>query len=221
MSDIPTYTLAIETATQKGSISLLKGREEIGSWVGGNYQTLSSNLLPQISRILSENNVTLSDIDLIAVSAGPGSFTGIRVGMSAAKALSTALKRRAIAVPLTEALALGAGPSIDNLITLIPSGRTEVYWQEFSRASEIVPVSPIASVKVEDPPIPRGKDFTLIGTSDMKPEYVASIEARAGKQMITATDGLAKYIGMAAIGKYVKKDSGGSLVPVYIKEFHA
>src|ERR1700755_306539 len=98
----PMYTLAIESATNKGSVSLLRGEEEIDSWVGDDRETLSSALLPQISRLLSENNMSVSDLQLIAACSGPGSFTGVRVGLSLAQGFQSALGIRSLGIPLTE-----------------------------------------------------------------------------------------------------------------------
>jgi tRNA threonylcarbamoyl adenosine modification protein YeaZ len=222
MPNIPKYTLAIETATQKGSLSLLKGREEIGSWVGENYKTLSASLLPNIARLLSEKDLTTADLELIAVSAGPGSFTGVRVGLSTAKALRTALGTPAIAVPLTEALALSAGITAGNVIAIIPSGRTEAYWQEFSVDSvAVLPVTRVTSVKVADPHPREGEDATYIATSDVKTEDIAAIKRNAGKNVQIAVDELARYIGEVAIGRFMSATAGTEdrLEPMYVKEF--
>jgi tRNA threonylcarbamoyladenosine biosynthesis protein TsaB len=225
MPDLPKYTLAIETATQKGSLSLFKGEDEIGSWTGDDRRALSSALIPMISKLLSENDLTPGDLELVAVSAGPGSFTGIRVGMSAAKALQTALGIPAIAVTLPEALALSARAVSGNVVAIISSGRTEVYWQEFvvKAGGAMVAVIPVASVKVDAPPQIFKNDTVIIRTSDVKPEYVEAIEGRTGKRIVQAGDDLAKYIGIAAIAKHMIEgpDTVHSLVPAYVKEFHA
>lgn len=225
MADLPKYTLAIETATQKGSLSLFKGEEAIGSWTGDDRQALSSALIPRISKLLSENDLTPSELELVAVSAGPGSFTGIRVGMSAAKALQMALGIPAIAVTLPEALALSAGAASGNIIAIISSGRTEVYWQEFMIGTGGAPaaISPVASVKVEAPPQIFKNDTVIIRTSDVKPEYVEAVQRRTGKRIVQAEDDLAKHIGKAAIARRMIEgpDTARSLVPVYVKEFHA
>src|SRR6201990_560258 len=126
----PMYTLAIESATNKGSVSLLRGEEEIGSWVGDDRETLSSALLPQISRLLTENDLTANDLQLIAACSGPGSFTGVRVGLAAAKGFQSALGIPALGIPLTETLALSSGQK--EAVVTIPAGREEVYLQTFS-----------------------------------------------------------------------------------------
>lgn len=228
MPNIPKYTLAIETATLKGSLSLLKGRDEMGFWIGDNFQMLSASLLPQISALLSENNLTIRDIELIAVSAGPGSFTGIRIGLSTAKALQTSLGIPAVAVPLPETLALSAGSSTQNVTVIIPAGREGVYWQEF-RKNEAgnAAVSAVSAVTVkqadEIPEAPDTAGTFFIATSDLKAEYITLIESRAGSKVHIAGNGLARYAGEAAINRYAL--NGGRrddpLSPVYVKEFRS
>ncbi len=241
MPNFPKYTLAIETATQKGSLSLLKGKEEIGFWIGDSYQTLSASLLPQISALLSAHELSTKELELIAVSAGPGSFTGARVGLSIAKALKTALKVPAIAVSLPEALALSAGITEGNVVAVIPAGRTEAYWQEFSiKSGSLVPVSNILNIKVETPPQLIGDSVVLVTTSDLKPADKEIIEGRVGiggnqgsikralkiEGVAIAGDGLARYIGEAAISRYALESAGaatafGPLQAIYIKELRS
>ncbi|HEV7645499.1 MAG TPA: tRNA (adenosine(37)-N6)-threonylcarbamoyltransferase complex dimerization subunit type 1 TsaB [Pyrinomonadaceae bacterium] len=224
MPNFPKYTLSIETATQKGSISLLKGKEEIGFWIGDSYQTLSASLLPQISSLLSAHDLTTKDLELIAVSAGPGSFTGARVGLSIAKALKTALNVPAIAVSLPEALALSAGLTEGNIVAIIPAGRTEAYWQEFSvKTGSLTPVSPILNIKVETPPSLNGNSATFITTSDLKSADKEIIENRVGNPVTIAGDGLARYIGEAAISRYMSETAGTPdlLQAIYIKELRS
>jgi tRNA threonylcarbamoyladenosine biosynthesis protein TsaB len=225
MPNFPKYTLAIETATQKGSISLLKGKEEIGFWIGDSYQTLSASLLPQISLLLSTHDLTTKDLELIAVSAGPGSFTGARVGLSIAKALKTALKIPAIAVSLPEALALSAKIDEGSVVAIIPAGRTEAYWQEFTaKSGSLAPISPILNIKVDAPPPLNASAATLITTSDLKPEDKETIENRAGNPVVIAGDGLARYIGEAAISRYGANagvNADDPLRAIYIKELRS
>jgi tRNA threonylcarbamoyl adenosine modification protein YeaZ len=222
MPTFPKYTLAIETATQKGSLSLLRGKEEIGSWIGDSYQTLSASLLPQISLLLSAHDLTTKDLELIAVSAGPGSFTGARVGLSIAKALKTALKIPAIAVSLPEALALSAGINEGNIVAIIPAGRTEAYWQEFSaKPGNLTSVSAILNIKVDAPPPLSGSSAAFITTSDLKPEDKEIIESRVGNRITVAGDGLARYVGEAAISGYAPEAAPGLLQAIYIKELRS
>ncbi|HEX9960533.1 MAG TPA: tRNA (adenosine(37)-N6)-threonylcarbamoyltransferase complex dimerization subunit type 1 TsaB, partial [Pyrinomonadaceae bacterium] len=97
--------LAIETALHPGSVSILEGATEIDFRVGGAEVSRSEDLLPVISDLLEKNRIHRKQIDLIGVSLGPGSFTGVRVGLATAKGLALGIGCECIGVSTLEALA--------------------------------------------------------------------------------------------------------------------
>lgn len=105
------YLLAIETTGAYASVALLQAEEtaRILSVIHGNDRfSHLQNLTPQIDQILKDNQLQIGDVDVIAVSHGPGSFTGIRIGVSTARALGQILGTPCVAVSSLEALALRA-----------------------------------------------------------------------------------------------------------------
>lgn len=124
--------LAIETSIKAGSLALLDGANVIDGWTGNNDVSRSEDLIPQIRLLLDKNQIRLNQIEKIAISTGPGSFTGIRVGMAAAKALSLALDCRLIGVSILQAIA-GAGdlPETEKKIVAVSAGRDLYFWQSF------------------------------------------------------------------------------------------
>lgn len=82
--------LAINTASEKNSIGLL-GKNIAQETIWSSYRTQSKELLPKIDQLLRKNKIKLSDLDAIAVYQGPGSYTGLRVGISVANALAWGL----------------------------------------------------------------------------------------------------------------------------------
>lgn len=123
--------LAIETATLAGSIVLARGEEIVGGLNGDPGTSHSNTLLADLDKLLSQTNTELAQIDLFAVAAGPGSFTGLRIGIATVKALSATLDRPCAAVPTLHAVALSGGPS-ETSVALLPAGRGEVFAQSFS-----------------------------------------------------------------------------------------
>lgn len=100
------YILAIETTGAFASVALQKSDKIIGHVTGSDRFSHLQNLMPQVESVIKENKLSLGDIDVIAVSSGPGSFTGIRIGVSSARALSQMLRIPVVAVPSLKALAL-------------------------------------------------------------------------------------------------------------------
>ncbi len=130
--------LAVETATLAGSIAVARGGEVVGRHSGDPAISHSNTLLADLDKLLAETGIKLAEVDLFAVAAGPGSFTGLRIGIATVKALAATLERPCAAIPTLTAVALSGGVS-DATVALLPAGRGEVFAQLFSVASEGVP----------------------------------------------------------------------------------
>lgn len=135
MIDSPQLILAIESAIAGGSISLLSGGKEIANWIGTSSVSKAEELLVNIDEMLTTNGVKKQDLGLIAVSAGPGSFTGIRIGIATALGLKAGL-----GIQMSSGSALMAMASIqpDNakITAVIPMGRDAVCVQTFRKNAD-------------------------------------------------------------------------------------
>jgi tRNA threonylcarbamoyladenosine biosynthesis protein TsaB len=218
MPDIPQYVLAIETATSKGSLSLLKDGVEIGSWTGGAEKPLSSELLPQIAHLLESAGITLSELGLLVVCSGPGSFTGVRIGLSTAKALQMATGIKAVAVSLLDGMAFSTGTGSLPLVCIVPAGRDEVYWQEF-RGRELFSPPKTANIN-EIVEVFRETPRLCLATKDVKASHIEQIK-NSGKKVIEMDDNIARYLAEAALYemKGDRQPGDPELRPLYIKEF--
>jgi tRNA threonylcarbamoyladenosine biosynthesis protein TsaB len=127
--------LAVETATLAGSIAITRGGEVVGTSNGDPAVSHSNTLLADLDQLLSETTIKLPHIDLFAVAAGPGSFTGLRIGIATVKALAATLDRPCAAIPTLQAIALAGGPAKTS-VALLPAGRGEVFAQSFSVAND-------------------------------------------------------------------------------------
>lgn len=124
------YILAIETTGAFASVALMKDDKIIGHVSGNDRFSHLQNLMPQVETVIKENKLSIGDIDLIAVSNGPGSFTGIRIGVSTARALSQILDIPCVAVPSLDALALRGAEYAKGDILICPmldARRSQVY----------------------------------------------------------------------------------------------
>lgn len=99
--------LAIDTSTMMSSICVLDGGVVLGEYSLNQEQTHSELLLPMTDALLKGLGLKLSDIDLYAVAKGPGSFTGLRIGMSAVKTMAQVLDKKIVGVSTLEGLAYG------------------------------------------------------------------------------------------------------------------
>lgn len=131
-----TLLLAIETTVGPFSVALFEGKDLIGSYYHHKPHCQAELLIPSINNILSEHGYNYSDINAIAVSVGPGSFTGIRIGLSAAQGIALAIGCPIVGVGTLEAIAT-AGEK-ENYMVAITAGRDQYYSQNFSNTNGII-----------------------------------------------------------------------------------
>jgi tRNA threonylcarbamoyladenosine biosynthesis protein TsaB len=125
--------LSLETATTNCSVSISKNGETIAlkEDLNENYSH-SERLHGYIEEVLVQCENKLSEFDAIAVSKGPGSYTGLRIGVSAAKGLCMSLDLPLISVNTLESLAHQAGTDYGTIIPMLDARRMEVYASVFS-----------------------------------------------------------------------------------------
>lgn len=120
--------LSIDTATRAGSVAVTRGEILLSEHSGETAISQSAHLLQSVSKALEEAGVTLADVDIFAAAAGPGSFTGLRIGLATVKSFAAMLARSCVGVPTLYAVAGTAGESTRTL-ALLPAGRGEVFAQ--------------------------------------------------------------------------------------------
>lgn len=131
------YILNIETATKNCSVALAKeGKTIICKEIAEEGYSHAERLHVFIEAIIKEAGIALKDLSAIAVSQGPGSYTGLRIGVSAAKGLCYALDIPLIAVDTLQALAAQVTISSGLIIPMIDARRMEVYSAIFSPTLE-------------------------------------------------------------------------------------
>lgn len=123
--------LALETATRAGSVSLALGDHILASVAGNASSSHSSDLIENIEKVLRDAGRELSEVDVFAAAVGPGSFTGLRIGLATAKSLAMSMNRQCAGVSTLAAVAAAAGES-DRVVALLPAGRGEVFAQMFA-----------------------------------------------------------------------------------------
>jgi tRNA threonylcarbamoyl adenosine modification protein YeaZ len=127
--------LSLETATLGGSVFIGRGSERLAARLGDPEISHSNTLLSDINESLQEVGLTLTDVDLLACASGPGSFTGLRIGIATLKALAATLHKPCVGIPTLDAIAHSAGPS-SATIALLPAGRGELFAQMFSVSND-------------------------------------------------------------------------------------
>lgn len=126
--------LAVDTSGRQGSIALAQCGPndscdviEVAALTGG---TFSAELVPQMAALLEKYNFSKADIGGFAVLSGPGSFTGLRIGLAVVKALADVLAKPIAAVSMLEAVA-SESDSLGKVVAALDGGRNEVFLGEY------------------------------------------------------------------------------------------
>jgi len=144
---------AIETSGKQGSVALCRGDASsfgllgLATLEGGTY---SVRLVPCIAELLRQANVIKSQVDGFVVVDGPGSFTGLRVGLSTVKALCEVLRKPLATVSMLEALASVHGCDGEVVTAVLDAGRGEVYSGQYRIAGLAAVSIQTSMVKLSD-----------------------------------------------------------------------
>ncbi len=137
--------LNIDTATETAQVSFAKDGKVLQSLTNELQKDHASFLQTAIQQLAKKNNLILTDVDGIAVTAGPGSYTGIRVGMASAKGLCYALNKPLIAINTLQVLTVAAQQELNNaseilFCPMIDARRMEVFTAIYNNTlAEILP----------------------------------------------------------------------------------
>lgn len=141
--------LSLETATRIGSVALTRGPRLLSLRAGEAQTSHSTTLLQHVEEVLDEAGATLPEVELFAAANGPGSFTGLRIGIATVKAFAATLNRPCVGISTLSAIAHAAGPSPATL-AMIPAGRGEVFAQ-FLSVDEAGAVTPLSKAVHQHP----------------------------------------------------------------------
>lgn len=119
--------LAIESSSLVASVAIVEDDIMVAEYTMNYKKTHSQTLLPMIDEICKMTEYDLAQIDAIAVSAGPGSFTGLRIGSATAKGLGLALDKPLIHVPTVEAMAYNFYDTDKYIVPIMDARRSQVY----------------------------------------------------------------------------------------------
>jgi len=177
----------------------------------------SETLLPTIERCLADASIGLKDIGLIACTSGPGSFTGLRIGMSTAKGLSLALGLPWVGVPTLDCMAFGREMPGRTVVPVMDARKNRIYaalYQGGQRVSEYLDVSLSALLAAAD----GEAEVSFVGPdADLLSDYVLE---RPGFS-IEKDDPAGRLAGLAHLAEIQFREKGGAGEmegPLYLRE---
>lgn len=125
--------LMIETSTECCSVALFEGRQLLSARINETPRQHASQLAPYVQEVLAESGLAATGLDAVAVSEGPGSYTGLRVGVSTAKGLCFGAGIPLIGIDTLQILALQGAQEADRIVAMLDARRMEVYAAPFDR----------------------------------------------------------------------------------------
>ena len=159
--------LALESSAKAASAAVCEGEELVAQSFQRTGLTHSATLLPMVEDMLKNAGLTLGEMDVIAVAAGPGSFTGLRIGVSEAKGLAWALDKPCAPCSTLESMAWLAAHLEGEICAVMDARRNQVYQASFlARGGTLTRLTPDRAISLEEliPEIKnRGQTQILVG----------------------------------------------------------
>jgi tRNA threonylcarbamoyladenosine biosynthesis protein TsaB len=167
-------TLAFDTSSRTASVALLRDRDVLYNAILHKDRNHSEVLLPAIDEACRLSNVPVRNIDLFACTIGPGSFTGLRIGVSTLKGLMLATGKPAAGISSLAALALNVGETDAVIGSMMDAGRGQVYLAYYRYGEDGV-LHPVGEPQARDP---------------------RSVEDPFSEPVIYVGDGVLRYAGL-------------------------
>jgi tRNA threonylcarbamoyladenosine biosynthesis protein TsaB len=213
--------LAIDTTTSRGSIALLQGSEVAAELRLFSMETHSSRLLRSMEFLLQSIQWSQRDLHLVAVGSGPGSFTGIRIGVATALGLAQTLQIPFAAISCLDALAHRASMLDGRIGVVVDAQRSQVYYAEYeSRQGKVRRSRKAVLIHPEElgPYLKRRRGF-LIGDGALRYGQLMGILGNKWPRLAEVDLFLAASVGRLALNRKRFWSSGKFLQaePLYIR----
>lgn len=216
--------LAVDTSTRVGSAAILDGDSVVGEMAVAGGESHSRRMLPLLNMLLGAGRVSLEEIEGFAVGIGPGSFTGLRIGLAMAKGLAFSLGRPLVGVSSLEALAMNGWASSGDVCPMFDARKDEVYaaLYRFSARGRLVRItkesvhSPARFLHGLDS---RGVTFLGDGAHRYRRIISKAFRGRAHIAPACLSYPRAANIGLLALRKITegRTDDIGALEPRYLR----
>ena len=214
-----TTILSLATVTEMCSVAVLRGDQIVADhqcWLGTRH---AEKLLPMIVHVMKEAALDFSDLDKIAVAKGPGSFTGIRIGMAAARGLALATSKPLLGVSSLEAIAQAVYSPGRGVLATLDARRGQIYAQSFS-GHGIPNVEPSVMPPEDIGQLIFDKEYTVAGTGvSLVHPYLSELPGYKENIVFDETEGLprASDVARAAVSQQAETSSRSDIRPVYLR----
>jgi len=209
--------LSVNTSNKIASVSVFSDNKLLTEKFSDDQKTHSEKLLPIMDEVLRATNLTIKDIDLFVVSVGPGSFTGIRIGVSTVKGMAQALNKKVLPVTSLEGLIEMANS--ENVCALINARHGNVYSQVKLNGELLEPdcmnIDDIIT-KVRE----YNEKFVVVGDATIEFENLlkTNLKCEIFEKKIESSSDIAKF----GLNRYLSDEKNAKnpheIVPIYLRK---
>ena len=216
---------AVDTCSMSSSCAIADENRIIAEFTVNHKKTHSEKIMPQIEAMFKAADITVNDIDAFAAAVGPGSFTGVRIGVAIVKGFSLAANKPCISVSAIEGLSYGARHFNGLVVPILDARRNQVYSGIFkSDGRKIKRLTPDRAVELsvllEEL---KGYDENVIFSGDGVPVFKEEVVRTIGDKAYFVPNpyvyNLASNVAQIGIEKFENGEitEGGLLVPEYVR----
>lgn len=211
--------LALDTTTRAGSAAVVRGADVVVEHVGDPAITHGQRLPADLMAIVERAGVRLEEIDLFAVAAGPGSFTGLRVGIATVQGLAMASAKRVVPVSALDALARAGANGRDAVAAWMDAQRGEVFAALYAADGRTILAGPssLPPQRTLDTWSAAWPAATLRFIGDGALRYREVIGQRPSTEVVEPLPALASHIGLIASAEPHRGVLPHAVIPIYIR----
>jgi tRNA threonylcarbamoyladenosine biosynthesis protein TsaB len=221
--------LSVDTSSMVAAVAVMEDTKLLGEYLLNHKKTHSQKLMPMINSILNDLELAPQDIDLYAASTGPGSFTGLRIGVTTIKAIAYAAGKPVIGIPTLDALAFNIPLSEALICPIMDARNNQVYTAlyKWDKNAQVKATEYLGIPVTELVQLIKGKNQKVIFTGDavelhsvfLKNELGGSCEFVPGSLQLQRASSVA-YLALARAASDGVMNSF-DLVPFYLRKSQA
>jgi tRNA threonylcarbamoyladenosine biosynthesis protein TsaB len=206
--------LAVDTTSPHGSLAVAEAGEIVAEARVVSEAGHSRWLLGAVDALLSGLGLTAGEIDLFAVTTGPGSFTGLRVGLGSVQGLALAARRPCLGVSTLDVVADGVRGAAAAAVALLDARRGEVFWAVYGRDGALVGERQVGSLEMALAAAPRGSAFAGDAVAAHRQAIERAVE---GAQFPETSGFLASGLARLATARAGEAGPAAELRPLYLR----
>lgn len=221
--------LAVDTSTSVAAVAVLDGSKLAGEYILDHKKNHSQKFMPMIDEVLKSLELKPADIDVFAAGTGPGSFTGLRIGVTTIKAMAYASKKPVVSIPTLDALAYNLYPFAEFVCPIMDARNNQVYTAIYKQSGNGqtklteylgVPISELVEIL-------KGKNIKAAFLGDAVEMHYDYLKKELGENCCFAPAGLMTQKASSVAQLAMLRAASGELensfdmVPFYLRKSQA